>query len=129
MKRALLFALFYGATLIVVSCTGNGGPFYPSCIAECDTTRWVHETGDHTFEFVRIECTVLDTVWMRDTVEVVVEVPPETVFVEVPSPPDTVYLPWDCSDPSILIGCVHDCLEINGLGHWRECLGECLAAR
>lgn len=43
----------------------------------------------------------------------------DTFYIYIPVPPDTVYvLPsWDC---------IEECMEQNGLGHWRECLGACI---
>ena len=44
----------------------------------------------------------------------------ETVFIT--DCVDTVYVAVD-------FDCVEDCLEVNGLGHWRECLEACRPAQ
>ncbi len=82
--------------------------------AVCDTTithgfQWVDD--DSVCTTMLINCTFIDTV------EVAVV---DTLFVA--TPPDTIVVTPD-------FDCVADCLEVNGLGHWRECLSACLPAQ
>jgi len=46
--------------------------------------------------------------------------PPETVFVGCP--PETLFVMPDYE-------CIRECIEINGRGHWEECLIGCLPAQ
>ena len=61
-----------------------------------------------------------DTIVVRDTISVHDTVR-DTITVTV-AVHDTVEILPDYS-------CIEDCLEVNGLGHWRECIEWCLPAR
>jgi len=122
-----LFGLLFAAALSSCDSGGTYSPQVPN-EAACDTMMWTSEHGEITSYFYKITCVYPETV--------LVEVPCDTVFV--PSPPDTVYVPVDIGCPPCLPdtvyiepdwSCVRECLEINGLGHWRECFGVCVPAR
>lgn len=102
---AVAFVALYALGLIAVSCMGGGGGYAPHEVREgCDTTTTTLKLADGDWlRTVEIECTVIETVF--------VATPPDTVYVQ----PD-----WEC---------VRECVELNGLGHWRECLTACIPAR
>ena len=56
---------------------------------------------------------VADSTWT-------VPCPSETVWV--PSPPETLYIAPNME-------CVEECVALNGLGHWRDCLAVCVEAQ
>ncbi len=115
MDQRSFMALYVMIACIVVivvvgllnSCgTSATGPRAVNDEATCDTTDYASAFIDGELCFTRlIECTF--TIF-------------DTVLVE--AEPDTIILPPD-------LDCVADCLEINGLGHWRECLAVCLPAQ
>jgi hypothetical protein len=105
--RAALAVLVMGS--LVVSCTDHLGYGPPADDGDsaCDTTwSWYLFDGD-SCRVRLIECmyTETDTIIEVDTLTVV-----ET---------DTVYIALDFE-------CVEDCMDVNGIGHWRECLEVCV---
>lgn len=105
--RAALTLLVTGS--LVVSCTDHSGYGPPAAEGDsaCDTTwSWYPLDGD-SCRVRLIECTYTETDTIIETDTLMV--------VEV----DTVYIAPDFE-------CVEDCLEVNGLGHWRECLEVCV---
>jgi hypothetical protein len=120
----MLVGAYIAGFLTLLSC-GHSGTFEPKDRGPgCDTT--VSRIGNMT--------TIL--------VHCVEECDPETVAVEIPGPPDTltvvdtvtvtlydtvtVYIPVPVECPERDWQCVVNCMEQNGLGHWRECLETCI---
>ena len=124
-KKSAVFIFVISVAIIVLavflascdsSCIMSSGHAHDDAV--CDTTLvygfdWHHAHGDSVCATVLIECVTTQTDTLTFTVI-------DTVFVE--SPPDTIVVAPDYA-------CVADCIEINGLGHWRECLSACLPAQ
>jgi hypothetical protein len=100
----ILFSTIF-ATALGCDSSGTLAPRSPDD-AVCDTTEWISGSAADScngIRFTLIECvttiTVHDTIW---------------------ADPDTVVI---IADPDW--SCVHACLKLKGLGHWRECLEGC----
>lgn len=94
---AVIITLVFISGLVTSLSCNNMGVAPVWADAECDTTRFV--AADR--HYIKITCvkTVTDTLYIAIT--------------------DTLYI-----DPNY--PCIEDCLQINGLGHWQDCLEECL---
>lgn len=125
-----VFGMLVMAALFGCDMHGSG-PYSPRVPddAACDTLQWTSTYQDSVLAYYfKITCVYPETTY--------VETPCDTVFV--PAPPETVYVPVDivcppCQPDTLVVvpdwSCVEDCLAINGLGHWRECLMVCVPAR